>query len=540
MRLTTTFPIYCLLVLLSGCRQKEIQPITLLFSTEIKGQIEPCGCTSNPMGDLSRIAQIVSDRRQQGPVLFIDGGSLLFNSTTPSSSQQSQDSIKATLIADIMTNQIAATAIGLGPYDLSYGKERLLLPRHAVNIVNNQDIPIAPPQIISKGAINIGIFGVTDPKTIQPIQTTDPITAAIKAVQHLAPKTDVIIAIAHMNSKEAIALAEAVSHIDFLLVGQQAPDPDNLPIEPERIGNTWLIYAANRGQTLREVKFVYKNNSVFLDAIGKDTATHLIQKLDKYIQQSKTQLEGWKKDSTADPSFLARQTHEINTLQKERHALEKNPLRIPDKNNWFVMRNIFITKNLHCNKTVVESKTNYYKKIGQLNRTNAASEKKQTQTYVGINECTYCHQKATSFWEKTRHAMAWNTLTTRHREFDLECIGCHVTGFDKQGGATLGNNTLLRNVQCEVCHGAGANHVENDGHETPSSMILTPPESTCITCHNEEHSDTFDYTAYLRDITGKGHGELFRKKLGQGNTGKELRTRALLKAGKTMGKHCPK
>ena len=234
MRLTTTFPIYCLLVLLSGCRQKEIQPITLLFSTEIKGQIEPCGCTSNPMGDLSRIAQIVSDRRQQGPVLFIDGGSLLFNSTTPSSSQQSQDSIKATLIADIMTNQIAATAIGLGPYDLSYGKERLLLPRHAVNIVNNQDIPIAPPQIISKGAINIGIFGVTDPKTIQPIQTTDPITAAIKAVQHLAPKTDVIIAIAHMNSKEAIALAEAVSHIDFLLVGQQAPDPDNLPIEPER------------------------------------------------------------------------------------------------------------------------------------------------------------------------------------------------------------------------------------------------------------------------------------------------------------------
>ena len=104
----------------------------------------------------------------------------------------------------------------------------------------------------------------------------------------------------------------------------------------------------------------------------------------------------------------------------------------------------------------------------------------------------------------------------------------------------MGNNTLLRNVQCEVCHGAGANHVENDGHETPSSMILTPPESTCITCHNEEHSDTFDYTAYLRDITGKGHGELFRKKLGQGNTGKELRTRALLKAGKTMGKHCPK
>ena len=79
MRLTTTFPIYCLLVLLSGCSQKEIQPITLLFSTEIKGQIEPCGCTSNPMGDLSRIAQIVSDRRQQGPVLFIDGGSLLFS-----------------------------------------------------------------------------------------------------------------------------------------------------------------------------------------------------------------------------------------------------------------------------------------------------------------------------------------------------------------------------------------------------------------------------------------------------------------------------
>ena len=71
-------------------------------------------------------------------------------------------------------------------------------------------------------------------------------------------------------------------------------------------------------------------------------------------------------------------------------------------------------------------------------------------------------------------------------------------------------------------------------------MTLSPPESLCKTCHNKEHSDTFEYQAYLRDVTGPGHGEEFRKELGDGPTGLELRSAALEKAGKNLGAGCVK
>ncbi len=52
----------------------------------------------------------------------------------------------------------------------------------------------------------------------------------------------------------------------------------------------------------------------------------------------------------------------------------------------------------------------------------------------------------------------------------------------------------------------------------------------CTGCHTEQHSDTFQYEAYLRDILGPGHGAAARTKLGNGATGHELRSAALARA----------
>ena len=52
----------------------------------------------------------------------------------------------------------------------------------------------------------------------------------------------------------------------------------------------------------------------------------------------------------------------------------------------------------------------------------------------------------------------------------------------------------------------------------------------CLGCHTEQHSDTFAYVPYLRDIVGPGHGGARRTALGPGATGHELRTAALARA----------
>ena len=68
------------------------------------------------------------------------------------------------------------------------------------------------------------------------------------------------------------------------------------------------------------------------------------------------------------------------------------------------------------------------------------------------------------------------------------------------------------------------------GLEEPSSVHTQTPASTCTNCHTEQHSDTFQYEAYLRDILGKGHGATARATLGAGPTGHALGSAALARA----------
>ena len=107
-----------------------------------------------------------------------------------------------------------------------------------------------------------------------------------------------------------------------------------------------------------------------------------------------------------------------------------------------------------------------------------------------------------------------------------------MTGYGEVGGSSLGHTEHLRDVQCEVCHGPGSQHVAAEGLEEPLALRTEVPASVCTACHTEQHSDTFQYQAYLRDILGPGHGPSARKKLGDGPTGHTLRTAALARAKK--------
>jgi RecJ-like exonuclease len=194
---------------------------------------------------------------------------------------------------------------------------------------------------------------------------------------------------------------------------------------------------------------------------------------------------------------------------------------------------------------VVSAKAEFNKAAGEANVKAAADKKPPAPAegkagYVGTEECSMCHSKEQKFWEATKHAGAWETLEKLGKEFNLDCTYCHVTGFGKPGGSNLAVNEDLRDVQCEICHGPGSIHVDEDGYEKPSTMMMNLKEDLCVECHSKEHSDTFDFKAYLRDVTGKGHAAKFRKKLGDGPTGKELREAGLKKAGAYLGAGCPK
>jgi hypothetical protein len=126
----------------------------------------------------------------------------------------------------------------------------------------------------------------------------------------------------------------------------------------------------------------------------------------------------------------------------------------------------------------------------------------QEQPYVGAEKCRICHAKAYDIWAQGPHARAHQTLPAEKRQ-ELRCLFCHATDVrdDLKGYRLLG-------VQCEACHGPGAQHVHlatsNDpqDREKPKSLGKTG-EANCRECHTDVRSPTlrpFVYDTALEAI----------------------------------------
>ena len=519
----------------------------LFFMTELRGTIEPCGCTSDPLGDIARTTALIEKQRNGGkPAIVIDGGSTLFSETKPPPHLVGQETRKATLILDTLSD-LGTHAFGLGPYDLAQGVNGVKPARQAANLVGHPTL-VAPPKLVSIGDTTLGIFGVVAPEAVEPfgLRATDPIRAADQSVQLLRAKgAQRIVAIAHMTRSQATTLAKTVNGIDFLLIGQDAPEPTDVSATLQQVKNTWLIRPANRGQVVTQIDVTLRGPGPLADAIGEFQAGERQKHIAQQVKQLESKLGEWEKDPNGDAAFIATKRKELTQLRAESMSFRTTPLRIPTSGSWFVASQIRIRKGLPCAPKVVAAKKAFDKAAGAANVAAAKTESSKPlgpnqAGFAGIEECSYCHAKAVKFWQTTRHAGAFTTLEKLGKQFNYDCISCHVTGWQRPGGATLGNHDALKAIQCEVCHGPGSLHVDAEGTEKPKKVTRASPKRICLPCHNKEHSDTFDYEAYLRDVTGPGHGEAFRKQLGPGPTGRELRQKALDVAGRSIGAGCPK
>jgi hypothetical protein len=121
------------------------------------------------------------------------------------------------------------------------------------------------------------------------------------------------------------------------------------------------------------------------------------------------------------------------------------------------------------------------------------------ETYIGVSRCTECHQPYFDSWRVTAHARAWNALERVGKSNDPECIRCHVVGFGEDGGFhRIDTTPTLADVQCEACHGEGAEHIKGN-----YNIVQEVNESICLRCHKEENSPDFDYSVYLNKVNHK-------------------------------------
>lgn len=106
--------------------------------------------------------------------------------------------------------------------------------------------------------------------------------------------------------------------------------------------------------------------------------------------------------------------------------------------------------------------------------------------YIGQGTCALCHEKAHQTWVESAHAHAYETLVKVDRDFDPECLSCHVVGFsEKTGFRNADQTSFLKDVGCESCHGPCSDHAASAG------TVKTPLKVDCALCHNPDHSADF-------------------------------------------------
>ena len=117
-------------------------------------------------------------------------------------------------------------------------------------------------------------------------------------------------------------------------------------------------------------------------------------------------------------------------------------------------------------------------------------------SYAGSAQCVGCHPSQAQQWNTTGHEQAFSSLIIKNQDYNPECVICHVTGFGYTGGFKRPDQSQDRaNVQCEMCHGAGAEHAVQpaSGYGKISALI-------CINCHTSDKSPNFDYATYYPKI----------------------------------------
>jgi len=154
------------------------------------------------------------------------------------------------------------------------------------------------------------------------------------------------------------------------------------------------------------------------------------------------------------------------------------------------------------------------------------------QQFVGSATCGECHTKAYEVWKNTPHSHATETIVklSPPRQYDPECLSCHVTGWDPQGYFPFKSGYLdLKQAQlhgngCENCHGPGSKHAAVESGEldvTPkeqaalrAGMRVTKEEMndrkggtskmTCIQCHDIDNSPDYDWNTYWPQVEHVG------------------------------------
>ncbi len=497
-----------------------VPSVRLYVASTVAGAMEPCGCRKDMLGGVDHAAQLIELGKQEAPnSLVVAAGPLFFLNPELASDRRQQDIWKAHGIAAAMADlKLAAWVPGVNDFAAGVDEFNALAKVSQARVLgaNLKADAVSPAatSVIDVGGKKVGIAGAAQlssgrlPEGVSLVDMAPALRAAQKTLRDAG--ADVLVALVAAPRGEALRLAETVSGFSAMIVGKPLDrgEGNDAPTPPVLVGETLVVQAPNHLQSMAVVDlFVREDGVTFKDGSGIE-AQERKESLERRISELETRIEGWKAKGAVKIQDLNAREADLRVLKGQLGQFEK-PVA-PPSGNFFRYDLRDVRETLGSNQAVYARMRDYYKRVNDHNKTAFKDRKpspapKGQATFAGIQSCAECHEEAYAFWKTTGHAKAYETLVVDFKEFNLDCVSCHVTGYERPGGSTVTFVENLKDVQCEECHGAGSIHADT---LEASDITLEPSRALCSKCHHPPHvADDWDAGEAWEHIIGPGHGK---------------------------------
>jgi len=228
----------------SGFANPSSENITIVYTGNLDGELEPCGCSEGGnKGGLKRRAQGIDELRAEDPDLFlISSGGLLI-------SEIQEDKLKSQYILKGLT-ALDYDAIGVQWKDLAFGKDFLTQHKLPLVISNSSDLDFSQKIISRKNKKELAYFSWLNPsKNMQEnlaFKNTEKLKQALAEAKNKKQLTTLATTYSLKSAQKKLPL----ENVDILIIRSKYEHYG----EPQQIGNMFVIQPGSRGMRLGKLK----------------------------------------------------------------------------------------------------------------------------------------------------------------------------------------------------------------------------------------------------------------------------------------------
>jgi hypothetical protein len=462
--------------------------VTVVYTANVHGQFERWGRPRHALGGFARRATLVRRLRADRAIVQVDAGGALL--AAPGQlvylDRDPAERLRRARFVLAAYRRLGVDALVPGSSDLVMGARVLLrearsagVPFVAANLIDagTRRPLFEPHRLVAASGFHVGIVGVvalSDAGEAElradHVETTPAVEATTGAVAALrAQGADFIVALVHATTgtDAAARLAANLANVDLVVLGGTG----SVTRQPLRAGRALVVEPGLDGKRVGRVDLALPE--------GGGTRTHRSRE-PRYVGHELTELSH---EIGEDASVTRAVTAYVAGL---RRRIDSGLVLSVD------------------HRLANSTPSGAGRERGTGGR--ARPPLREDWSFASSSACQSCHSEETAQWKTTSHAFANDSLSTRGRQGDPECLPCHAIAFLRAGGtmSVATAMTYFPTVGCESCHGPSVAHVRTrDKTDTRRST----PEETCLECHSDERGgEDFSYGRDLEVVLGPGHG----------------------------------